>query len=126
MSINQWGSNGNTGFAIPMESATPALPNSQAYTLAWNPTTQLLSWVPVSIDAVSGSITPAGDLNLAINKVVNVGSNQVVAARNTGWTADTGTPLKTAFDTATVTLPQLAGQVMALKSALITHGLIGA
>lgn len=38
----------------------------------------------------------------------------------------TGTAEKGARDTATVTLPQLAGQVMALKAALTTHGIIGA
>jgi hypothetical protein len=31
----------------------------------------------------------------------------------------------TVYDTATVTLAQLAGRVMALQAALTTHGLIG-
>jgi hypothetical protein len=51
---------------------------------------------------------------------------QVVAARDTGWAAMTGTPDKaTAFATSTVTLAQLAGRVMSLQAALTTHGLIG-
>lgn len=56
-----------------------------------------------------------------------VGANQVVAARDTGWTAMTGTPDKvTVFATSTVTLAQLAGRVMQLQAALTAHGLIGA
>ena len=51
---------------------------------------------------------------------------QVVGARDTGWTAMTGTANKnTTYDTSTVTLAQLAGRVMSLQAALTTHGLIG-
>jgi hypothetical protein len=50
----------------------------------------------------------------------------VVGTRETGWVAMTGTSDKASvFDTATVTLPQLASRVRALQSALTTHGLIG-
>ena len=52
---------------------------------------------------------------------------KVVGARDTGWTAMTGTSNKnTAYDTATVTTAQLAGRVMAMQAALTTHGLLGA
>lgn len=55
------------------------------------------------------------------------GNNQVVGARNTGWAAMTGSADKaTVYDTASVTLAQLAGRVMNLQIALTTHGLIGA
>lgn len=64
------------------------------------------------------SISPTGGLT--------VGANAVVGARKTGWAAMTGTPLKTTFTTAGVTLPQLAGIVMALQADMINHGLIGA
>lgn len=58
--------------------------------------------------------------------VLKVGSNQVVGARDTGWTAMTGSPDKaTAYATGSVTLPQLAGRVAALQAALTTHGLLG-
>lgn len=68
--------------------------------------------------------TNAGALNVPTKFMVN--SVDVVGARNTGWTAMVGTPIKGgAHDTATVTLPQLAGVVMALQAALTTHGLIG-
>lgn len=52
---------------------------------------------------------------------------KVVGARDTGWTAMTGSADEsTAYATGTVTLAQLAGRVMALQAALTTHGLIGA
>lgn len=57
---------------------------------------------------------------------VFVGANQVVSARITGYSAMTGTPNKaTVYDTATVTLAQLAGRVMQLQADLTTHGMIG-
>lgn len=69
------------------------------------------------------ALSPAGVWTAASYKV---GSNQVVGARDTGWSAMTGTTNEAAvYDTATVTLAQLAGRVMALQAALTTHGLIG-
>lgn len=76
------------------------------------------SELAATIDAY-GVITAAG--------AFNVGANQVVGARDTGWSAMTGTTNEsTVYDTATVTLAQLAGRVMAIQAALTTHGLIGA
>lgn len=54
-----------------------------------------------------------------------VNGTQVVSSRITGWGTPTGTTTKTAFDTSTVTLPQLAERVKALIEDLKTHGLIG-
>jgi hypothetical protein len=57
-----------------------------------------------------------------------VSGNTVVGARKTGWTAASGTATRTTFDTATVTLPQLAERVKALIDDLhqtAGHGLIG-
>lgn len=52
---------------------------------------------------------------------------QVVGVRNTGWTAMTGSSNKASvFDTATVTLPELAQRVKTIQDALTQHGLIGA
>lgn len=51
---------------------------------------------------------------------------QVVGLRKTGWGAPTGTATRTTFNTATVTLAQLAERVKALIDDLTTHGLIGA
>jgi hypothetical protein len=69
-------------------------------------------------------LDPSG--NVTAN-TLKVGSNQVVGARNTGWTAMTGTLDKlSVYDTTTVTLAQLAGRVAQLQAALTTHGMIGA
>lgn len=70
---------------------------------------------------VTGAITVSTGNSYKVNNV------QVVAARDTGWSAMTGTANKaTVYDTASVTLAQLAGRVMSIQSALTTHGLIGA
>lgn len=58
----------------------------------------------------------------------SVATNKVIGARKTGWGAPTGTATRTTFDTATVTLPQLAERVKALLddlNATAGHGLIG-
>jgi len=70
--------------------------------------------------------------NLVVNglnilaSAYRVGANQVLGSRKTGWTAPTGTATRTTFDTATVTLPELAERVKALIDDLISHGAIGA
>lgn len=49
----------------------------------------------------------------------------VLGARQTGWTAPTGTARKATFDTATVTHAELAEVVKALIDAGFAHGFIG-
>lgn len=51
---------------------------------------------------------------------------KLLGARDTGWTAFTGTASKGGFATSTVTLPQLAQVVKALQDALTAHGIVGA
>jgi cytoskeletal protein CcmA (bactofilin family) len=69
------------------------------------------------------SFLPDGSIMAAS---LHVGANQVVGARNIGYTAMTGVgDAGTVFDTTTVTLPQLASRVKALQAALTTHGLVG-
>ena len=63
--------------------------------------------------------------NVEITGVFKKSGDQVVAARQTGWGAPTGTATRTTFDTTTVTLSQLAERVHALIDDLTTHGLIG-
>jgi hypothetical protein len=55
-----------------------------------------------------------------------VGTNNVVGSRKTGWAAPTGTATRTAFDTATVAVADLAQRLKALIDDLTSHGLIGA
>lgn len=67
-------------------------------------------------------------LNLASGVAYQVNALQVVGARKTGWATATGTATRTTFDTATVTLPQLAERLKALIDDLhgtAGHGLIG-
>jgi len=76
------------------------------------------------LKSVGFLVDPVGNTTVL---TVKVGANQVVGARDTGWAAMTGTPNKAAvYDTASVTLPQLAGRVAQLQAALTTHGLLGA
>lgn len=75
------------------------------------------------------SINTVGTLNLEAGGSLQVSSLPVVGARKTGWATATGTATRTAFDTSTVTLPQLAERVKALIDdfhATAGHGLIGA
>ena len=66
-------------------------------------------------------------IQLNASPALFIANVKVVGARDTGWTAMTGTTNKaTAYDTATVTLPQLAGRMMAIQALLTTHGLAGA
>lgn len=60
------------------------------------------------------------------NTSFTVLDTNVVSQRRTGWAAPTGTATRTTFNTATVTLAQLAERVKALIDDLTTHGLIGA
>ncbi|MFM6453108.1 MAG: hypothetical protein ACKPH7_15015, partial [Planktothrix sp.] len=77
----------------------------------WSP------WQKIAIENLSGRVQSTSGFS--------VGGNQVVSARRTGWTTPTGTATRTAFSTATVTLPQLAERVKALIDDLTAHGLIG-
>lgn len=75
-----------------------------------------------------GGTTPADVKATDINStgVLRVAGVAVVGPRDTGWGAMTGSTNKaTVYDTATVTLPQLAGRVMALQAAITNHGLLG-
>jgi hypothetical protein len=55
-----------------------------------------------------------------------VGADKVVASRRTGWAAPTGTATRSAFDTSSATVGQLAERLKALIDDLTAHGLIGA
>lgn len=69
-------------------------------------------------------LDPSGNFKANTFKV---GSNQVVGARDTGWSAMTGSPDKASvYATGTVTLAQLAGRVAQLQASMTAHGLIGA
>jgi hypothetical protein len=67
--------------------------------------------------------TLAGGLNLPTGKVLTVNAVQVVGARDTGWTADTGTARKAANATyaAGTTLTYSAAYVQAEQTAMATR-----
>jgi hypothetical protein len=74
------------------------------------------------------SVGPAGFDTAGGGKVYKVGGIQVIGARKAGWATATGTATRSAFDTSTVTLAQLAERVKALIDDLhgaAGHGLIG-
>lgn len=71
--------------------------------------------------SVTGNIQLTG-----ASDTLMVGANTVVGARKAGWQQPSGAATRTAFDPATVTLPQLAERVAALINDLSSHGLIGA
>jgi hypothetical protein len=54
-----------------------------------------------------------------------IGGTKVLGARQTGFTLGSGTEAKGAIDDTTITLQELAQQVIALKAALAAHGIIG-
>lgn len=83
----------------------------------------------VLINNTSGTerLSVTGNIQLtSVANVFRIGSNQVVAARRTGWVAPTGTASRATFDTATATTADLAQRLKALIDDLTTHGLIGA
>lgn len=124
--FNIWGNTGNAVYALPMVKLTPFDPATSEQLLGWNPTEQALDYLPLQVDPVSADVSFAGNAFLAAGKTYRINSVQVVGARRTGWVAATGTPSRATFDSATVTLPQLAARVQALIDDLIAHGLIGA
>jgi len=79
----------------------------------------------VRIEAVGKTFDfkDSGDFN--VSGTVQVFGSQVVSVRRTGWGTPTGTTSRGAFDTASVTLPQLAQVVKGLIEDLKSHGLIG-
>jgi hypothetical protein len=123
--FNIWGNVGNAAYAIPMVKLTPFDPTT-AQLLGWNPTEQALDYVPFTVDPATGDVALSGNISLAAAKVMSIAGQQVMTSRRTGWVPATGGTSRATFDTAAVTLPQLAERVKALLDDLTTHGLIGA
>lgn len=66
------------------------------------------------------------DSNCNINGVYEVDGTQVMTNRRTGWGTPSGTADRATFDTATITLEELAQRVKALIDDGLAHGFIGA
>jgi hypothetical protein len=81
----------------------------------------------LSADGLGGG-SFGGMSSVGVSTEYLVNATPVVGARKTGWATATGTATRTTFDTATVTLVQLAQRVKALIDdlhATAGHGLIG-
>ncbi|MEG3935476.1 MULTISPECIES: hypothetical protein [unclassified Microcoleus] len=71
---------------------------------------------------VGGNIFAAGSIQ---GTSFQVAGTKIVGARETGWTASTGTINKGAFASDTATLLEVSRRLFSLETALRTHGLIG-
>ena len=82
---------------------------------------ETLSTGNTKITNTGGNFEVAG--NVKVSSLL-VGSDQVVGARQTGWTAGTGTASKGAFATGSATVTDVAERLLAIEQALRAHGLI--
>lgn len=94
------------------------------------PVLNLIAGANISLSVVDDALESEVEITVTLAASPDVTSlkvagTQVVGARQTGWTPPTGTATRTSFDTATVTLPQLAEAVKALADDLVAHGIIG-
>lgn len=125
-------SGGTTGLTFGAAGATVSLAGTLAIANGGTGATSAAAARTALGAAASGVNTDITQLNGA-SQVDVTGSYkksgvQVVGARKTGWSTATGTATRTTFDTATVTLPELAERVKALLDDLhqtAGHGMIG-
>jgi len=87
--------------------------------------TQNAGAVAITGGTIAGlsSLSVAGDGDVSGDYKVD--GVKVVSNRRTGWTAPTGPASRSAFDSSSVSAPQIAQRLKALIDDLIAHGLIG-
>jgi hypothetical protein len=87
--------------------------------------TQNAGGVAITGGSISGlsSLSVAGDADVSGD--YRVDGVKVVGNRRTGWTAPSGPASRAAFDSSSVSTPQLAQRLKALIDDLLAHGLIG-
>jgi hypothetical protein len=124
------GGNSAIGLLLTGTYSTAAIRLSAGASIAWEETNAIKSKYDsgsLSIQFLSGANNRVS-LDVSATPCLRINATQVVGTRKTGWATMTGTPTRTAFDTATVTLPQLAERVKALIDdlhATAGHGLLG-
>lgn len=86
----------------------------------------------VSANAITPASGSSVDLGSGVNKfatmygtTLNLGGNQVVGSRRTGWSLPSGTVSRATFVTGTATVTDVAQRLAALLNDLSAHGLIG-
>lgn len=72
----------------------------------------------------TGAVNPRGGFLDLTSGELRVSGTKVLGARDTGWSAGTGTPNKGAFAADTATAVQAAQRVLALEAMLRTQGVI--
>ena len=87
--------------------------------------TQASSAVAITGGLATGLASLGVTGNADVGGAYRVDGVKVVGNRVPGWAAATGAPSRATFDTATVTVSQLAQRLKALIDDLTTHGLIG-
>lgn len=78
-----------------------------------------------SLQVYSNLVLAPVSIGITAGHTLQINNQTVVNARQTGWSAPTGTVSRATFDQSTVTLAQLAQRLAALITDLTTHGLIG-
>ena len=85
----------------------------------------IIQWAGRSrLTSTDGTVNMTNQAGTGFTGLQFVGT-QVLTTRRTGWTAPTGTALRTGFDTSTGTLTQALQTLKALIDDLTTHGIIG-
>ncbi len=109
---------------IPPTSVVASATVSSGTSITAGTTISAGSAISAGTSIAAGSSVSAGTFINATTQY-QVSGTQVVGARITGWGTPTGTTSDNAFNTGTVTLPELAQRVAKLIIDLRTHGLIG-
>lgn len=110
---------------------TTALKMARGQGFSWEATNTITQALDSSVDVIRFNRSGTEKVSFVVsstdaNNGIRINGTGVVGPRKTGWAGPTGTAARTAFDTATVTLADLAQRVKALLDDLISHGLIGA
>lgn len=95
-------------------------------TVGFNSSTSRLVFKVDTLDNAL-QVDGSGNTTIPTGAHFRINGQNIIGDRSTGWAAATGTATRTAFDTATVTVSQLAERVKAILDDLITdHGIFGA
>ncbi len=121
-----------SGNYAALSTATGNLSLGSGFQFGWSDTSNPAAAIDTGLKRVGAGIigvTDGGATNyrdMRLRNLLDSNGAQLLTTRKTGWEAPTGTATRTAFDTATVTLEQLAQRVKALIDDAMGHGFIAA